>query len=114
MAKKTMVETAYEVLANNAGEMQFGPLFTAVADEMNIAEGLRAAKKRQLYASLLEDTRFAALKGNHWDLRNRRKYEELHEIDDVADDSDESSEEDIIEDEEDGGLLDLPSSSEQY
>ncbi len=113
MAKKTMVETAYEVLGKHAGEMQFGPLFLEVAEEMNIPEEMRPAKKRQLYASLLEDTRFAALKGNHWDLRNRRKYEELHEIDDVTDDSDDDNDDDI-EEEEDGGVLDLPSSSEQY
>lgn len=108
--KVTMTDVAYDILKNHATEMGYGDLFREVAVAMEIDEALLAKKKRQLYASLMEDNRFASLKGNQWDLRNRRKYDELHSADDV-DDVDDDAEED---DTDDGSELDMPKATILY
>lgn len=108
--KITMTDVAFEILKQHAGEMVYGDLFKAVQQEMNLDESILAKKKRQLYASLMEDNRFASLKGNKWDLRNRRKYEELHAVDDVDDVDDEEDEDEV----DDGGELDIPKATILY
>ena len=45
------------------------------------------------------DNRFASLKGNMWDIRNRRKYEEVHSSQSIIDEF-ENDTDDIDEEEE--------------
>lgn len=108
-AKLTMTEVAYRILGEHKGEMTYGDLFHEVSVEMEIPESLLTRKKRQLYASLMEDNRFASLKGNKWDLRNRRRFEELHAVD-IEDVDDEDDDDDA----KDGSELDIPKATISY
>ena len=45
---------------------------------MSIPEEKLRKKKSQFYSELMLDSRFASLEGNKWDLRNRRKFDEVH------------------------------------
>ena len=66
-------------------------------------------KKSQFYSELMLDNRFASLDNNKWDLRNRRKYDEVHvntseiEIDDEENDE-------LLDD----SGLDIPSGDDAY
>ncbi len=108
MSKVTMTDAAYNCIADSDSEVEFAELWQEVARIMNIPADKLARKKRQFYSELMEDRRFAALKGNTWDLRSRRKYEEVHTITDIDDDADEE-----IEEEEDESL-DLPKGEDEY
>jgi DNA-directed RNA polymerase subunit delta len=76
---------------------------------MEIPPEKLARKKAQFYSELMLDTRFASLKGNKWDLRTRRKFDEFHkdvEVSDIDDDEVDETE----DDEESEGAKD----SEEY
>ena len=103
-----MTDAAYNCIAGSDSEVEFADLWQEVARIMNIPAEKLARKKRQFYAELMEDRRFAALKGNTWDLCSRRKYEEVHMVTDIDDDADEE-----IEEEEDESL-DLPKGEDEY
>jgi DNA-directed RNA polymerase subunit delta len=73
-----VTDVAYECLSKRKKEIDFSRLWEEVARKMEIPEEKRKRKKSQLYSELMLDPRFASLDNNKWDLRNRRKYEEVH------------------------------------
>ena len=92
-AKETMTDVAYEYLAKRKKEVEFVKLWQNVCKTLDIPEDRQRRKKSQFYSDLMLDSRFASLEGNKWDLRHRRKYDEVHvNTDDLSldDDSDES------------------------
>ncbi len=108
--KETMTDAAYRCMSQRKTEVEFARLWAEVAEVMHIPEEQLTRKKRQFYNELIEDRRFAALKGNKWDLRSRRKFEEVNsDTADLEDDSDEEAEENA-EDE----TLDIPNGFESY
>ena len=108
-AKQTMTDAAYNIMLKRKKEMEFPKLWAEVAKSMKIPEEKLSRKKRQFYADLMEDRRFAALKGNKWDLRSRRSYKEVSaEIEPDID------EDDLTEEFEDGDVLDLPKGEDEY
>lgn len=109
MAKATMTDVAYSILSDAGCEMSFSEIWKSVAELLNIPEEKRSRKKASLYSELMLDSRFASLKGNVWDLRSRRKFEEVHAVTDV-DDEDEDEVEDVGDEDE----LDLPRGEDQY
>lgn len=107
----TMTDIAYDFLSKKKKEIDFIKLWTEVAKAMNIPEEKLKRKKAQFYSELLLDNRFASLEGNKWDLRNRRKFEEVHiNTEDIELDD----EEDETEDTYDRGGLDLPTGDDAY
>ncbi len=111
MAQKiTMTDTAFNIMSHHSSEIEFIELWKEVAQTMNIPESLQVRKKRQFYSELMLDNRFAALKDNRWDLRTRRSFDEMHDHDDLTEDSDESEESDDDNDDS----LDLPKEDEAY
>lgn len=94
-AKETMTDVAYNWMVETKKEVEFLELWKTVSDKMAIPEDKQKRKKSQFYSELMLDNRFASLGGNKWDLRNRRKFDELHvdtediELDD-EDDADSS------------------------
>ncbi|MBQ9327316.1 MAG: DNA-directed RNA polymerase subunit delta [Solobacterium sp.] len=104
--KVTMTDTAYNILSKRKKEVEFSKLWADVAKAMKIPEEKMSRKKRQFYAELMEDRRFASLKGNKWDLRSRRSYSEVST--DVLEEDDEN------EEYEDGDMLDLPRGEDEY
>ncbi len=95
--KENMTDVAYNCLLKHDAEVPFPELWKEVLSNMDIPADKQSRKKAQFYSELMLDTRFASLKGNTWDLRNRRKFEEVHSsqsiIDEFEDDSDEIEEE---------------------
>ena len=106
---QTVTDVAYECLAKRKKEIDFAKLWEEVAKKMEIPEEKRKRKKSQLYSELMLDPRFASLNNNKWDLRNRRKFEEVHiDTSEIELDDDEADE--LI----DSGGLDLPKGYDAY
>lgn len=91
--KVTMSDTAYTYLSKQVSEVTFAQLWQAVSTEMGIPADQLSRKKRRFYSELMEDRRFAALSDNMWDLRSRRKFNEVSSSIELEDDSDEETEE---------------------
>ncbi len=107
---ETMTDTAYRLMAAGSGEVTFLDLWQEVSKEMNIPEEKLKRKKSQFYSELMLDNRFASLKGNVWDLRSRRLFDEVHvdtsDIEIEDDETEETSEEDMA--------LDITDTEESY
>lgn len=76
--KETMTDVAYNWMSKRKKEVDFLKLWNTVSEEMQIPEEKQKRKKSQFYSDLMLDNRFASLGGNKWDLRNRRKFDEVH------------------------------------
>ena len=107
--KLTMTDAAYNCMLKRKKEMEFPKLWAEVAKTMKIPEEKLSRRKRQFYADLMEDRRFAALKDNKWDLRSRRSYKEV-----AAETEADIDEDDVSEEYEDGDILDLPKGEDEY
>ncbi len=107
---QTMTDVAYENLAKRKKEVDFLKLWTEVAKTMNIPEAKMKRKKSQFYSELMLDNRFASLENNKWDLRNRRKFDEVHvKTEDIELDDDDDVEETL-----DKSGLDLPTGDDAF
>ncbi|MBQ3459499.1 MAG: DNA-directed RNA polymerase subunit delta [Solobacterium sp.] len=106
---QTMTDVAYSCLSKRKREIEFAKLWAEVSKTMKIPEEKLKRKKSQFYSELMLDNRFASLENNKWDLRNRRKYDEVHvntseiEIDDEENDE-------LLDD----SGLDIPSGDDAY
>jgi len=106
--KVTMTDTAYSCMTKRKKEIEFSKLWQEVSKAMKIPEEKLSRKKRQFYAELMDDRRFASLSGNKWDLRSRRSYSEVSADAIILEDDDE------MEDAEEQESLDLSGSDESY
>ncbi len=72
-------------------------------------------KESQFYSELMLDTRFASLDNNKWDLRNRRKFDEVH-VDTSDIELDDDDEEDVDTTDQDNSLdiTDQDNENNQY
>lgn len=105
---KSMTDVAYQCLSKRKKEIEFLKLWTDVSNQMNIPEEKLRKKKSQFYSELMLDSRFASLEGNKWDLRNRRKFDEVH-----VDTSDIVVDDEELEDLDKSGL-DLPTGDDAF
>ena len=93
-ARETMTDVAYGYMEKRKKEIEFLKLWQAVCKSMDIPEDKQRRKKSQFYSELMLDNRIASLENNKWDLRNRRKFDEIHtdtsdvELDDDDDEVD--------------------------
>lgn len=76
--KESMTDVAYNWMSKRKKEVDFLKLWNTVSEQMQIPEEKQKRKKSQFYSDLMLDNRFASLGGNKWDLRNRRKFDEVH------------------------------------
>ncbi|MBQ6222075.1 MAG: DNA-directed RNA polymerase subunit delta [Solobacterium sp.] len=107
--KESMTDVAYHCLSEQKKEIEFSRLWVEVCNTMNIPENHRNRKKAEFYSELMMDGRFASLKGNKWDLRDRRRFDEVHtEIEEIDDD------EDLLENEEEDEDNPLPREEDEY
>ncbi len=97
--KKSLIELAYDVVANSQNPVPFKNLWKAVVKAAELTEEEAATRVGQFYTNLLLDGRFVNLGDNVWDLRTRHKFEKVHiDMKDVysdveASDSDDKEEE---------------------
>lgn len=76
---------------------------------MSIPEEKLRKKKSQFYSELMLDSRFASLEGNKWDLRNRRKFDEVH-----IDTSEIAMDDEDLDETLDKSGLDLPTGDDAF
>ena len=101
--KQTMTDVAYKFLLKRKKEVPFLKLWEAVCKEIEIPEDKQRKKKSQFYSEIMLDNRFASLEENKWDLRNRRKFEEVHmdtsdiELDDEEDEIDSTDQDNSLD-----------------
>ncbi len=94
MTAKSMTDVAYEYLTKRKKSVEFGKLWGEVNTVLSIPENRLASKKAQFYSDLMLDNRFASLEDNKWDLRNRRKFDEVYiDTDAIIIDEDDEDEE---------------------
>lgn len=106
---ETMTDVAYNCLSKRKREIEFSKLWNEVAETMAIPEDKLRRKKSQFYSELMMDNRFASLDNNKWDLRNRRKFDELQlNKEDIELDDDDST------DDLDQSGLDLPTGDDAF
>ena len=98
--KETMTDAAFGIMSRRKKEIEFSRLWQEVAKTMKIPQEKMSRKKAVFYSDLMLDTRFAALTGNKWDLRNRRSFNEVHDSDLDLDDLDDEEIEELEESEE--------------
>ena len=97
--KKSLIELAYDVVANSDSPVSFKALWKAVVKAKGLSEEEANERVGQFYTNLLLDGRFVNLGDNIWDLRTRHKFEKVHiDMKDVyseveASDSDDKEEE---------------------
>lgn len=106
---QTITDVAFECLVKKQNEMEFVKLWEEVAEIMNIPEEKRKRKKSHLYSELMLDPRFASLENNKWDLRKRRKFDEVY-----IDTSDIELDDDETDEPLDNSGLDLPKGDDAY
>lgn len=107
--KETMTDTAFHYMSKKKKEIEFVKLWQEVAKILEIPEERLARKKAQFYSELMLDNRFASLKGNLWDLRSRRKFDEFHVNIDIDD-----NDEDELLDIEDPDAIEYIKMEEDY
>ena len=106
---QSMTDVAFQCLSKRKKEIDFLKLWADVSKQMDIPEEKLRKKKSQFYSELMLDSRFASLEGNKWDLRNRRKFDEVH-----IDTSDIAMDDEEIEDTLDKSGLDLPTGDDAF
>lgn len=74
MINKPMTDVAYDIMSKKKRSVQFAKLWA----EVSRATGMTNDKVAEFYSDLMLDGRFAALKDNKWDLKERRKFSESH------------------------------------
>lgn len=70
--KKSMIETAFDVLNQENKAMSFLNLWDIVSKRMGFSQSQYDDNIAQFYSDLSMDGRFASLPGNAWDLRKRQ------------------------------------------
>ena len=71
---KSMADIAYDILSKKKRSVHFGRLWEEVAK----IYGASNDHIGRFYSDLTLDSRFVSLKGNKWDLAERRKFNESH------------------------------------
>ena len=106
---ETMTDVAYNWLKKRKREVDFSKIWDEIVKTMNIPKDKIRRKKAQFYSDLMLDNRFASLENNKWDLRNRRKFEEVH-----IDTSEIELEDDELDEPIEVAGLDLPKGDDAF
>lgn len=77
MITKTMTDVAYLVLEKSKSPLKFDKLWTKVCQKMDYDTTIAEKKVAQFYNNMMLDARFVFVRSK-WDLRERRKYDEVH------------------------------------
>lgn len=79
MNEKSLVEIAYDFVSESKGPVAFKNLWKAVTKEKGLSEEEANLKVSQFLTNLLLDGRFVTFQGNVWDLKNRYKFDTVHQ-----------------------------------
>jgi DNA-directed RNA polymerase subunit delta len=108
--KKSMINAAYELLRKSEKAMSFADLYNSLCCELNLSEDEKKRAISRFYTDISLDGRFVALKDKSWDLKERKKYEEIHQdTSDIYNDEDDSSSNDDEDDDDEEESLEVKS-----
>jgi len=99
--KKSMLDVAYDILVASDKSLAFNDILNQVAKSLEMSEEDVRSKMSQFYTNLSVDGRFVCCTDNHWEIRKRVPFDQVHiDMNDAyneKDDSDDDVAEDDIE-----------------
>ncbi len=101
--QSSMVDVAFDLMKNKRKPVDFYKLWQEVSEIKGYTEEEKERNESLFYTDITLDGRLITVGENHWDLRSRHKFEEVHiDMNDIyVEEDDESTEEDddgLIED----------------
>ena len=94
--QSSMVDIAFDYMKSLSGPVSFFDLWNKVAELKGYNEEERDQNQSLFYTGLILDGRMITTGENMWDLRLRRKFEEVHiDMNDIYNDDEEVEEEEV-------------------
>ncbi len=115
MERKSMVQTAYELMKKKKKPIAFDKLWNETTQILNISEEQADDLIAEFYTELTLDGRIVTLGENVWDLRERNTFDKVHiDMNDVyAEDEEEAEEEEDGEEKEEADEAEDEEESEE-
>jgi len=96
--KKSMLDVAYDILVASDKSLAFSDILNQVAKSLDMSEEDVRSKMSQFYTNLSVDGRFVCCTDNHWEVRERVPFDQVHiDMNDAYNEKDDSDD-DIAED----------------
>lgn len=109
--KKSMLDVAYEILEKSDKPLAFRDMLNEVAKKLEMSEEDMRARMAQFYTNLSIDGRFVCCTDNHWQVRKKVPFDQVHidmndayndkedeaDVDDVEKELGEEEQEDLVE-----------------
>lgn len=96
--KKSMLDVAYEILEKAEAPLAFNDMLNEVSKRLEMTEEETRSKMAQFYTNLSVDGRFVCCTDNHWEVREKVPFEQVHiDMNDAYNDK-EDLEEDNLDD----------------
>ena len=91
----SMVDVAYELMSKKKSAVNFYKLWQEVSEIKGFSQEEKDENESLFYTNITLDGRLITVGENHWDLRSRHKFSDVHiDMNDIyADDEEEASEE---------------------
>ena len=98
--QKSLIEIAYEFVAESKDAVNFVKIWNHVKEVAGLSEEEANKKAGQFFTNMMLDGRFVTLGENEWDLRERHTFDKVHiDMRDVYSDV-QTSDDDLEEEEE--------------
>lgn len=102
--QSSMVDIAADLMKKKKKPVDFYKLWQEVSEIKGFNEEEKLENESLFYTNITLDGRLITTGENHWDLRSRHKFDEVHiDMNDIYADDEEAGEE--AEEEEDDGLI---------
>lgn len=96
--KKSMLDVAYDILVASDKSLAFSDILNQVAKSLDMSEEDVRSKMSQFYTNLSVDGRFVCCTDNHWEVRERVPFDQVHiDMNDAYNEKDDGDD-DIAED----------------
>ena len=93
-----MLDVAYDILVASDKSLAFSDILNQVAKSLDMSEEDVRSKMSQFYTNLSVDGRFVCCTDNHWEVRERVPFDQVHiDMNDAYNEKDDSDD-DIAED----------------
>jgi len=97
--KKSMLDVAYDILVASDTSLAFGDILKQVAESLGMSEEVARSKMSQFYTNLSVDGRFVCCTDNHWEVRERVPFNQVHiDMNDAYNEKDDGEDDDTEDD----------------
>lgn len=94
--KKSMLDVAYEILEKAEAPLAFNDMLNEVSKRLEMTEEETRSKMAQFYTNLSVDGRFVCCTDNHWEVREKVPFEQVHiDMNDAYNDKEDLEEENL-------------------